>query len=365
MININFKANYKILHFTNEIGKYMAGGIATYIDQLYKHHTEDTGFVHFYDDEILTDIRIESYPGIKDILSVSYKEIGRLKEINFQIAIVHFYGLSFIAEEEILKNKKLVYVVHSVPATEPYAIEDPFGGNYQIQKDFETLSYRADAIICVLEAEKEKLKSLYPELENKIYVIHNGMEFDSADSIKRNVKPTRRNFGFIGRLDYRKGLLECIKAFKKIDGELHIACDNQDPFYLSAILNYIEAAEMQNKIHFYGWCHGERKKAFLNSLDALIIPSLYEPFGYVVLEAINAKTPVITSRNGGISEIIGEYKYTFDPYQEGELEKAIKTFQEDTVEEIEKEMEKLYKRKELFTAQKMVEKYTDLFNSLL
>ena len=206
---------------------------------------------------------------------------------------------------------------------------------------------------------------LYPELENKIYVIHNGMEFDSADSIKRNINSTRKNFGFIGRLDYRKGLLECIKAFKKIDGELHIACDNQDPFYLSTILDYIEAAEIQNKIHFYGWCHGERKKAFLSLLDALIIPSLYEPFGYVVLEAINTKTPVIANKNGGISEIVGDYKYTFNPYEERELERAVKMFQEDTVEEIEKEMGKIYRRKELFTAQKMINKYMDLFNSLL
>lgn len=365
MINIGFKSNYKILNFTNEIGKYILGGIATYIDELYRFHTEETGFVHFYDDEIQADIKIDSYPGLKDILSVSYKEIERLKELNFQIAVVHFYGLSFISDEEILKGRKLIYVVHSVPTTEPYTIENPFGGNYQIQKDFEAMSFRADAIACVSNAEKEKLKTLYPELENKIHVIHNGMQFNNDDITTKEIKEYRKIFGFIGRLDYRKGLLECIKAFKKIDGELNIACDNQDPLYLSTILDYIEAADLHNRIHFYGWCHGERKKSFLNSLDAFIIPSLYEPFGYVVLEAINNRIPIIASTGGGIPEIIGDYKYTFDPYEEGELEKTIKTFQEDSIEEIKQELEKLYKRKELFTSQKMMDKYTKLFNTLL
>ena len=77
---------------------------------------------------------------------------------------------------------------------------------------------------------------------------------------------------------------------------------------------------------FCGWCVGERKEIFLNSLDALVIPSLYEPFGYVALEAMQRGLPVICSKNGGLDEILEGYKYKFNPYVEGELEKAIDEF---------------------------------------
>ncbi|MBE3575885.1 MAG: glycosyltransferase [Firmicutes bacterium] len=227
---------------------------------------------------------------------------------------------------------------------------------------------RAKVIVCVSNAEREKLRTLYPELGPKIQVIHNGIQ-PAEDSHPANpaeepreqpevpIRAHRRVFGFLGRLDYRKGLLECIKAFKGLDdAELRVACDNQDSAYFSGLLDYIEGAGLNDKVTFYGWCQGPRKQSFLQSLDALIVPSLYEPFGYVVLEAMNAQVPLICSNRGGIPEVVGDYRFCFDPYEPGALRECIRRFQAASAEEVKKEAMALFARLRLFTAQAMCEK---------
>ena len=116
---------------------------------------------------------------------------------------------------------------------------------------------------------------------------------------------------------------------------------------------------------FCGWCVGERKEIFLNSLDALVIPSLYEPFGYVALEAMQRGLPVICSKNGGLDEILEGYKYKFNPYVEGELEKAIDEFIGDSEDEIDRQQEILMENLKRFSATKMAGEYEKIWDKLL
>lgn len=64
---------------------------------------------------------------------------------------------------------------------------------------------------------------------------------------------------------------------------------------------------------------GKKKRRIFGKIDALIIPSMYEPFGYVALEAMNYMVPVISSNNGGLDEILCGYKYKYAPYKVGAL----------------------------------------------
>lgn len=90
-----------------------------------------------------------------------------------------------------------------------------------------------------------------------------------------------------------------------------------------------------------------------------IRPSFYEPFGYVVLEAMNYNIPIICSKNGGIAEIVGEYKYCFDPYIEDDLVQKIVQIQNDTEEELASQLSILQKRKYIFTAENMCKNYAN------
>ncbi|CAH1193838.1 D-inositol-3-phosphate glycosyltransferase [Paenibacillus plantiphilus] len=364
MINIQFKPHYRVLHFTNEIGKYIIGGMASYMNEMYRHHGQDVGFVHFYNSSV-QDIVMDSYPGPDNILAVAAHELDRLRELSFDIAVVHFYALHFMIDENVLKGRPLIYVVHSVPTTEPYFPEQPFGEQHVVKEQFESMCERANIIVTVSHAEAHKLIALYPEFESKVRVIHNGMTYTETEPAIQSIREHRKTFGFLGRLDYRKGLYECLRAFKTTDACLKIACGFEDPEYLSSILGYIEAADLQSKIEFLGWCQGERKLSFLRSLDALIVPSLYEPFGYVVLEAMSQQLPLICSNRGGIPEIVGDYKYCFDPYDSDSLAVTIHQFQTDDKEVIQEQVIKLYQRTKRFTSEEMSDKYEMLYHSIM
>ena len=103
----------------------------------------------------------------------------------------------------------------------------------------------------------------------------------------------------------------------------------------------------------------------MNLSDALIIPSLYEPFGYVALEAMQRGLPVICSKNGGLDEILEGYKYMFDPYVEGELEEQLEQFKRDSNEEIEVQQKILLKNLERFSSVIMVRNYETVWDELL
>ncbi|MFD2670542.1 glycosyltransferase family 4 protein [Marinicrinis sediminis] len=362
MINIGFKNRYKVLHFTNEIGSYIVGGMATFINQLYTHHTDEIGFVHFYNSD--EDLSLARYPGQKNILAVSYDELDRLKELSFDIAVSHFYFFDFLINEEILQDKPLVYIVHSVPTTEPYDLRDPFGGNHLIKEQFEKSCRRADVIVNISKSEQKKLTTIYPSLEPKTHMIYNGMDFQHPTNQYQRKEQSQKHFGFLGRLDHRKGLLETVKAFRGLNAHLHIACGNEDPFYLNQILSFIEAADMGDKVHFHGWCQGERKESFLQFIDALIVPSLYEPFGYVVIEAMSHQTPLLCSNSGAFTEITGNHPYMFDPYQPETIKDCIQYFQNDSTENIQLHTMALVERLPLFTSTRMIDQYNQLFNNI-
>ena len=59
-----------------------------------------------------------------------------------------------------------------------------------------------------------------------------------------------------------------------------------------------------NRVYFTGYIPDEVRNSLYSWADVAVFPSLYEPFGIVVLEAMAARTPVVVSDCGGISEIV-------------------------------------------------------------
>ena len=365
MFGLNFKDKYKVVHINNELGKHIVGGAGTYMNEIYKYKSEDMGFIYVNNESPFTDFHASEFPGQEDILVMHRDEAGRLSEIQCELMVIHFYEFAYLVTDELKRNKKIAYVIHSVPTPEPPPVDDPFGGNDDIRMKFERLCQFADVLICVSEAEKRKLIKIYPQYKEKIRVVYNGISYEQKGLINENYKRSRKIFGYIGRMDYRKGILECVKAFKNIDGELRIACPKNDDGYAMQIMNYIEAANMESKVKFYGWCVDKRKDNFLKSLDCLIIPSMYEPFGYVALEGMQYGLPLISSNNGGLDEILEGYKYKYNPYINGQLENKIMEFQKDDNEEVFRQQKILLRNLEHFTAEGMAKEYIKLWDEMV
>jgi glycosyltransferase involved in cell wall biosynthesis len=240
------------------------------------------------------------------------------------------------------------------------AAQGPYGGNRAVAFHFESLCDREEIVVCVSEAERGKLLLLYPDLEAKTCVIHNGLSALSPREVR--VSEDRKAFGFLGRCDYRKGLREAIRAFSAIDGNLTIACGEEDEVYKKEAEEDVRRYELGDRVNWVGRLEGDGRKAeFFDRLDALIVPSLWEPFGYVVLEALRAGVPPIVGSRGGMTEIVGEhYPYIFDPWDRESLVKCVSTFQNDPADIIKRETEKAIRHAERLTGERMAKEYEGL-----
>lgn len=365
MFKLNYKDRYNIVHVNNELGEYVVGGAGTYMNEIYKNRRNDMGFIHMNMQKMDEDFDIRKYPGDSDILIMHQSESQKIEELDFDILVIQFYEFAYLLTDKILNSKRIVYVVHSVPTPEPPPKQDPFGGNEDIRNKFERICNLAELIICVSYAEKNKLSHIYPQYRDKIKVVYNGITINKETNINYNYKNSRKTFGYIGRMDYRKGILECVKAIKDTDTYLKIAAPNNDVFYLNRVLEYCEAADLEDKVTFLGWCTGDRKETFFQSIDALIIPSLYEPFGYVALEAMQRGVLVISSNRGGLDEILSGYKYKYNPYKRGALEETIHSFMEDDIKILCEQQQILLQNLKSYTVEKMINNYNEIWEQLI
>ncbi|MCI3923347.1 glycosyltransferase family 4 protein [Paenibacillus sp. TRM 82003] len=335
-----------MLHFTNELGEAAIGGVGTMLNDLRRVSDPDVGFV-------LLGAGVRSTVP-SDVVLADYYDIDVLQALTFETAVFHHYGLAYLADDSFLRGRRLVYVVHSVPTTEPWDLIEPYGGRDDIARAFERLCDAADRIVCVSEAERGKLLLLYPDLAPKTVTVRNG--FSAYPDQPAIVRPERRVFGYLGRADYRKGLRELLREFAVIDGELRVACGAEDePYHAQA---RADAERLGSRVQWHGRIVAEDKLSFLRSLDALVVPSRWEPFGYVALEALRAGIPPIVSRQGGLSEIVGpSYRYAFDPSRPGALAECMRLLKNDAEATVRAELEAAREEAKPLTAKRMAQAY--------
>lgn len=152
-------------------------------------------------------------------------------------------------------------------------------------------------------------------------VIYNGFEFDYITKKLQFLDKNKITFGYIGQINKEKGVELMLKSFVSLKNEntwnLLIA-GKVKPEYLEVLKNINNSEE----ITYLGYTNS---KEFFNKIDVLIVPSLWnEPFGRVVLESIINNKMVITSKSGGINEIMEKHQnFTFNLNKE-DLSKLIK-----------------------------------------
>lgn len=127
-------------------------------------------------------------------------------------------------------------------------------------------------------------------------------------------------FLFIGRPSVYKGFNVLINALSHID---------ESDWTLTVIGDFQNLKNIYSKnISFVGKKNNNEVANFLRNSDVVIIPSLYETFGNVALEAMACAKPIIASRTGGLIELIDDSKNGFlvEPNNVIELRDTINYF---------------------------------------
>jgi glycogen(starch) synthase len=118
--------------------------------------------------------------------------------------------------------------------------------------------------------------------------------------------PDERIILFVGRLVQEKGVHLLIDAVPKVlhyysNAKFIIAGRGPAEDYLR---NKAVDMGITNRIYFTGYIDDRTRDFLYREANVAVFPSLYEPFGMVVLEAMAAMTPVVVADVGGLSEIV-------------------------------------------------------------
>ena len=147
-----------------------------------------------------------------------------------------------------------------------------------------------------------------------IDVVYYGFQKDSStnsaglNSITNLINSQSSNFkiGTIGRLVPQKDYPTLLSAFSNVleklpDAELYVVGEG----YLQIeLMELCKSLRVSSKVHWLG--KTEYINEFLSKIDLFILPSKYEGFGLVLLEAMVAKKPIIAANNSAIPEVLGK-----------------------------------------------------------
>ena len=175
------------------------------------------------------------------------------------------------------------------------------------------LTYESWQVIVNSHSMSAEMQNLFSLPANKTIVIPNGTDpesftinFDRQHVRNSLASPNQRIVLYVGRLVREKGVQVLLDAAPKV-----LAACPETKFIIVGTGYYMEDLKQQanylgiaDQINFLGYVDDEELRKLYNIADVVCIPSLYEPFGIVALEAMSAKTPVVTSDTGGLRDFV-------------------------------------------------------------
>ena len=171
--------------------------------------------------------------------------------------------------------------------------------------------HEADRVLVCSEHMRWEVQRLF-DMPNAV-VIPNGVDTSAAlvDTALRDEIREQYPGPLIvhtGRLEWEKGAHTIIEAFPSIkkqwpDVECVIAGRGSQA---NALIDLAKRKRVASRVHVEGWLPEAHLRALVAAADVAVVPSIYEPFGIVALEAASVGTPVVAARSGGLVEFLEE-----------------------------------------------------------
>lgn len=320
-----------ILTLSWEYPPYKIGGIAEHVYELSKALTRRGQEVHvvtlgdfpYEEDEGVRLHRIAvdaSRPDFITRMNEEMKKIGAsiIESTNIDIIHAHDWLVGSAAIDLAFKYKKpLVSTIHSTEFGRSQGLKEEY--QRRIHEVEERLVSISDHVIVCSESMKREIQDLFGVTE-KISIIPNGVDvskfgfFVDREAIKEKfcgLKSTKMIL-FLGRLVYQKGVNVLIGAmpiilssYSRVERDVRLVIVGEGPMrkQLEKDADYLGVSK---HVVFTGFLDDYTVRRLLKAADMTVVPSLYEPFGIVALEAMAAKTPVVASDVGGLSELISD-----------------------------------------------------------
>lgn len=203
----------------------------------------------------------------------------------------------------------------------PQLAETTLGLRFQMGVLRESIVWkRADALIAVSEALAKDLVNLYGIPPERVHVVYNGVDtevfhrLETRDRLlkKLGLEPGSRLILYLGGFRPVKGPMYLIKALRQIyerfrNVKVLFVGNPKHPSegrYVKPMINLIKSLRISKAVHMVNNIPHHQMPEYFSAADALVVPSLYDSFPKVILEAMACKNPVIASAVGGVTELI-------------------------------------------------------------
>ena len=219
------------------------------------------------------------------------------------VAVAHFFEWGFT----IYDNPQRL--CHILKEKHPDAFGEKLQKSFEEEKSYYS---KADHVICLSNYMKECLCRIYKIDVTKISVIANGL-YDVAETlpsiknirIKWNIPPEEKIILFAGRIDEVKGVLYLIKAFREV-----LRTNNDCRLIMAGSGDYDKCFQVSrnicSKITFTGLLEKQDLYELYQMANIGIVPSLFEPFGYVAVEMMMHKLPLVVTETSGLNEVVDD-----------------------------------------------------------
>ncbi|GAB6072783.1 hypothetical protein JCM14244_11600 [Venenivibrio stagnispumantis] len=316
--------------------------IAKHFLRKYQVIINENAIVHFNNEE-LKNLKIVSKK-----ISPDYGFKGHLKRLIFTNLLKgNIFNLSQL--EISFWNKNQIIVVHDII---PLLFPKYHKKQYHFFKYILpfVLKNKTKKIITVSNHTKELLIRYYNVNPTKIEVIYNGVDIEFDYSLeKENI------IFFVGRNSPTKNIENIIKSFIELKKDSRF---NDFKLVLGGVGNL--SLNIKDII-IKNYLTDNELKYYYRIAKVFLFPSLYEGFGFPIIEAMRAKTACIVSNRGSLPEIVGDSALIVDPLNVNSIVEALKKILLD--EKLRKNLEiKGYKNSLKFNWDKSLLKYERVLN---
>jgi len=197
----------------------------------------------------------------------------------------------------------------------------------------ERMLEKSNKIIAVSEFTRRELHQYYKVKDQKIHVIHNGVDINKFKP-EDNKSKAKKELGFkpdditilsVGRLYARKGLFTLIESMpavvRKFPHAKFIVSGKGQSNEMKKLVMHAEKLGVINNIVFTGYYPDAKLPRLYQTADVFAFSTFYENLPFAVLEALSTGLPVVTTNVGGIPEMIenGKNGFLVQPFNSGEL----------------------------------------------
>ena len=255
------------------------------------------------------------------------KQFTREKGINYDLIHSHYWlsGLAAEALSDAWGGTPIIQMFHTLGEMKNRVARSEVEreGAYRVEGERHVLA-RVDRVIAATPAERAQLEWLYKADMRKVVVIPPGVELSHfypipADEARQYIDlgSTSHMILFVGRIEPLKGLDTLIKAVaclrvKDLAEPVHLVVIGGDPeaapeemsTEMARIQKMCDDLTVGKMVAFLGKRGQDTLPYYYSAADVVVMPSLYESFGMVALEAMACGTPVLASQVGGLAFLV-------------------------------------------------------------